>query len=133
MIMFTQILIIVSTFISCWLSYTHNYKDEIEYAFKDWKSYPYTNKLTDAEVERMMGKPKNVIDIDYETNDENTVYFEFKPAEQHILYVPKNINDNTEYVTLYTGKPVEALYVEDDMGIIQHIPINMSQDVNLNK
>jgi hypothetical protein len=125
MTIFIQILIIISTFISCWLSYTHNDKDEIKYAFKDWKSYPYTNKLTDAETERMMGKPKNVIDIDYETDDGNTVYFEFKPIEQHILYVPKNSDDDTEYVTLYNGKPVKALYAEDDMGIIQHIPVNI--------
>lgn len=84
MIIFIQILIITSTFISCWFSYTNNYKDEIQYAFKDWKSYPYTGKLTDAEIERMMGKPKNIIDIDYdidEIDNGNTVYFEIIPIE----------------------------------------------------
>jgi len=37
---------------------------------------------TDAEVERMMGKPKNILDIDYEVDDGNNVYFEIEPTEK---------------------------------------------------
>jgi hypothetical protein len=79
MIIFMQILIVISFFIFCYFYFKPSPIDEVK---KEWISIPY-NKLTDTEVERMIGKPKNIINIDYEIDDGNTVYFEIKPSESN--------------------------------------------------
>lgn len=93
-----QILIITSTLISCYLNFKPSPIDE-------WISRPYNIKpLTDAEVERMMGKPKNIIDIDYEIDDGNTVYFEIIPA--------KDIDLNKTKITM-SPSPLTSVIIKE--------------------
>lgn len=95
-----QILIITSTLISCYFNFKPSPIDEIK---KEWISIPY-NKLTDTEVERMIGKPKNIIDIDYEIDDGNTVYFEIIPT--------KNVDLNKAKITM-SPSPLTSVIIKE--------------------